>query len=337
MADGPATGGPGTGGPATGGPAKVGVSFVDVPVRVTAPATSANLGPGYDSFGLALARHDVVTARVRNSGLRISVTGAGSGSVALDEGHLVVRAMRAAFDLLGGQPAGLELGCDNRIPHGRGLGSSAAAIVTGIELARGLVRDGRSLLDDGAALDLASRLEGHPDNVAACLLGGLSIAWTEEQHSSAARVAVQGVRPVLFIPTEQSATHAARAALPASVPHADAAFNASRAALLVVALTGRPDLLWTATQDRLHQDYRAAGMPDSAALVKVLRKAGIAAVISGAGSSVLALAQSADQATAATALSPTGWECAEPAIADGARTETLEGGEYDTPAPVLLP
>lgn len=298
-----------------------GDSFLDTAVQVTAPATSANLGPGYDSFGLALTRHDSVIARVRSSGLHVSVTGAGSGAVALNEEHLVIRAMRAAFDALGRQPAGLELRCENRIPHGRGLGSSAAAIVAGIELARGLVSEGRTALDDAAALDLASHLEGHPDNVAACLLGGLSIAWTEEPHSSAARVAVQGVRPVVFIPDEQSATSAARAALPAAVPHADAAFNASRAALLVVALTGRPDLLWTATQDRLHQDYRAAGMPASAALVAVLRDAGIAAVISGAGSSVLALTSSANQASKAASLSPQGWKCAQLDIAEGARTE----------------
>lgn len=297
------------------------VSFLDTAVRVTAPATSANLGPGYDSFGLALSRYDTVTARVRSSGLHIGVTGAGSGALALDEEHLVIRAMRAAFDALGRQPAGLELTCENRIPHGRGLGSSAAAIVTGIELARGLVAEGRTALDDAAALDLASQLEGHPDNVGACLLGGLSISWTDAPHSKAVRVAVEGVHPVLFIPDEQSATAAARAALPATVPHADAAFNASRAALLVVALTGRPDLLWTATQDRLHQDYRAAGMPASAALVAVLRDAGIAAVISGAGSSVLALASSADQVSRAVSLSPQGWDCARLSIADGARTE----------------
>lgn len=297
------------------------VSFLDAAVRVTAPATSANLGPGYDSFGLALTRHDSVTARIRSSGLHVSVTGAGSGAVALNEEHLVIRAMRATFDALGRQPAGLELTCENRIPHGRGLGSSAAAIVTGIELARGLVLGGRTALDDAAALDLASRLEGHPDNVAACLLGGLSIAWTQGHHSSAARVVVQGVRPVLLIPDEQSATSAARAALPAAVPHADAAFNASRAALLVVALTGRPELLWTATEDRLHQDYRAAGMPASAVLVAALRGAGIAAVISGAGSSVLALTSSAEQARTAASLSPKGWECAQLDIAEGASTE----------------
>lgn len=315
---------------------RAGVSFLDAAVRVTVPATSANLGPGYDSFGLAVSRHDTVTARVRRSGLHIDVAGAGSGALALDEEHLVIRAMRAAFDALGRQPAGLELSCENRIPHGRGLGSSAAAIVTGIELARGLVAEGRTALDDAAALDLASQLEGHPDNVGACLLGGLSISWTEAPHdhaqpqpqaqpeaphSRAVRVAVQGVHPVLFIPDEQSGTAAARAALPATVPHADAAFNASRSALLVVALTGRPDLLWSATQDRLHQDYRAAGMPASAALVAVLRDAGIAAVISGAGSSVLALASSADQVSRAGSLSPQGWECAWLSIADGARTE----------------
>ncbi len=282
------------------------------------PATSANLGPGYDSFGLALSRYDEVIAEVADAGLHVAVTGSGHGEVALDETHLVVRAMRAAFDRLGGQPSGIRLDCRNEIPHGRGLGSSAAAIVSGIEVARALTVGGHALLDDDAALALATELEGHPDNVAACLLGGLTIAWLDGGVGRAVRLAVQGIVPVLFIPPEQSATHAARAALPALVPHSDAAFNLSRAALLIVALTGRPELLLTATQDRLHQGYRASSMAASARLVERLRQAGIAAVISGAGSSVLALPSGPDQVAATGALAPAGWERAELQVAGGA-------------------
>ena len=296
------------------------VEFVQHAVRARVPATSANLGSGYDSFGLALQLFDEVTARVASDGLAVTVAGAGSDSVTLDEAHLVVRSMRAAFDRLGGQPAGLQIDCSNEIPHGRGLGSSAAAIVSGIVAARALTVGGRELLDDAAVLALASDLEGHPDNVAACLHGGLTIAWTEGGVGRAAAVTATGVYPVVFVPSESSATHAARAVLPAAVPHADAAFNVSRSALLVLALTGRPELLLAATEDRLHQGYRAAAMPASAALVGDLRAQGIAAVVSGAGSSVLALADGNTQVALSTAAVPAGWQVMELPIAGGATT-----------------
>lgn len=296
--------------------------FLDRPVRVRVPATSANLGPGYDSFGLALSRHDEVTASVTGAGLVIELADDDTEQLALDETHLVVRSMRACFELLGGQPPGLWLHCVNRIPHGRGLGSSAAAIVAGVELARGLHRDGRQLLDDAEALALASELEGHPDNVAACLLGGLTVAWLEQGVGRAIRLSPAGIRPVLFVPPERSATRAARAALPAQVPHADAAFNLARAALLPLALSGRPELLLTATEDRLHQCYRASGMPASLRLVEQLRSQQIAAVVSGAGPAVLALTVG-EQAEQAAAGCPAGWECAVLSPAEGARTEVL--------------
>lgn len=296
--------------------------FADKAVRVRVPATSANLGPGYDTFGLALAHYDEVTAQVTAEGLGIEVDG--PDEVALDESHLVVRSMRACFDRLGEQPAGLRLSCVNRIPHGRGLGSSAAAIVSGIELARALTAGGRDRLDVAGALELATELEGHPDNVAACLLGGFTIAWLADGAGRAVRLQPVGVSPVLFIPQDRSATHEARAALPIQVPHADAAFNASRAALMVAALTGRPELLLTATEDRLHQDYRAAGMPDSAGLVGRLRSHGIAGVISGAGSSVLGLARSPEQIEHARALVPVGWAVETLAPADGVQTDVLD-------------
>jgi homoserine kinase len=265
------------------------MGWADGPVRVTVPATSANLGPGFDALGLALGLHDEVEVRVTGAGLDIDVAGEGAGDIAgAGERHLIVRAVRAALDDLGvGQPAGLALRCVNRIPHGRGLGSSAAAIVAGVLAARALAGAGR---DRPAELALANQIEGHPDNVAPCLYGGLTIAWLTAGRAEAVRLEVlPGVRPVAFIAPEPVSTEVARGLLPASVPHADAARNAGRAALLVAALTSRPDALFDATEDRLHQDYRAPAMPATHELVRGLRAAGVPAVVSGAGPSVLAL------------------------------------------------
>jgi homoserine kinase len=267
--------------------------FLRSPVRVRVPATSANLGPGFDALGLALNLHDEVTARVSGTGIRVRVTGEGADELPTDGSHLVVRCMLAAFDLLGGRPPGLEVICDNRIPQARGLGSSSAATVAGILAARALVAD--AVLDDRAVLRLASEIEGHPDNVAPCLLGGVTIAWLSDSGARAARLEpAPGVHPVVLVPDERGLTAQARAALPATVAHADAAFNAGRAALLVHALTSAPDLLLPATEDRLHQDYRAPGAPATAALVTKFRAAGIPAVVSGAGPSVLAFAGTAE-------------------------------------------
>jgi homoserine kinase len=258
------------------------------------PATSANLGPGFDALGLALMLHDDVVARVTDSGLSVDVAGMGAATVARNARNLVVRAMRAAFDQLGGRPTGLELVCANRIPHGRGLGSSAAAIVAGIVAARSLVAGGAERLDDAAALALATELEGHPDNVAACLLGGLTLAWSDSDGPSAERLELDpSIAPVAFVPGSSSSTKATRRLLPDAVPHADAATNAGRAALLIEALRHRPQLLLTATEDRLHQPYRAEAMPRTAALLEELRARGIPAVVSGAGPTVLALTTAA--------------------------------------------
>jgi homoserine kinase len=267
------------------------MALLSHPVAVRVPATSANLGPGFDALGLALALYDEVEARATGSGVIVEVRGEGAGDLPGDESHLVVRAMRRAFDLLGEQPAGLALRCRNRIPQARGLGSSSAAIVAGIVLARGLVEGGAERLDDAGALALANDLEGHPDNVAACLLGGLTMAWAEQSGASAVRLELApDIRPVVFVPDERGLTEVARAALPLAVPHVDAAFNAGRAALLVHALARDPARLFAATEDRLHQGYRAAGMRGTADLVARLRSQHVAAVVSGAGPSVLAFA-----------------------------------------------
>ncbi|MCW2680827.1 MAG: thrB [Frankiales bacterium] len=272
--------------------------FLEGPVHVRVPATSANLGPGFDSAGLALSLHDDVVVRATGSGLAVDVQGEGAVDVARGERHLVVRAMRATFDRLGGQPAGLEVRCTNRIPHARGLGSSSAAIVSGIVAACGLVRDGD--LSEQQRLDLADELEGHPDNVAACLRGGATFAWSETDGPRVVRLdAHADLAPVAFVPSTRSSTKQVRGLLPPSVPYADAVLNASRAALLPHALTADPSLLLAATEDRLHQGYRAPAMPASATLMQELRAQGVPAVISGAGPTVLALTTRATRAAVA--------------------------------------
>jgi homoserine kinase len=258
--------------------------------HVRVPATSANLGPGFDTLGLALAWYDDVSAVRADSGLQIDVTGVGEADLPRDESHLIVRAMDAAFAELGEERGGLTLQCANTIPHGLGLGSSAAAIVAGVLLARALVPDGNQRLDDAAALRVAARLEGHPDNAAAALLGGFTIAWPESSGARAVRLQPAGsLRAVVLLPSSTLNTELARGLLPATVPHVDAAHSAARSALLVHAVTAETDLLFAATEDRLHQAYRESAMPETLGLVAVLRSAGLAAVVSGAGPSILVL------------------------------------------------
>jgi homoserine kinase len=282
------------------------VAFRAAPVRVRVPATSANLGPGFDALGLALSLYDDVVVRVADEGLFVDVAGEGADSVPRSRRHLVVRALQAGFDALGGQPRGLEVVCANRIPHSRGLGSSAAAIVAGLVAARALVLGGADTLDDDALLALAAQLEGHPDNVAACLLGGLTLAWTPaDGPAQAVRLPVSSaLRPVVFVPTAGASTARARKLLPETVPHADAARNAARSALLVHALAADPGLLLVATEDRLHQQYRAAAQARTAALVDALRADGVPAVVSGAGPSVLAFSGAVDDLGS---YAPRGW------------------------------
>jgi homoserine kinase len=258
--------------------------------HVRVPATSANLGPGFDALGLALAWYDDVSAVRSGSSLRIEVSGAGADDVPRDERHLVVRAMDATFAALGEERGGLVLRCANRIPHGIGLGSSAAAVVAGVLLARALVRDGAHRLDDAAVLGIAAGFEGHPDNAAAALLGGFTIAWQEQPGVRAVRLEpAASLRVVVLLPDGTLDTELARGLLPTTVPHADAAHAAARSALLVHAVTAEPGLLLAATEDRLHQPYRESAMPETLGLVAVLRSAGLAAVVSGAGPSILVL------------------------------------------------
>ncbi|MFE3515510.1 homoserine kinase [Streptomyces sp. NPDC059166] len=269
-----------------------GPAFRAAAVRVRVPATSANLGPGFDALGLSLGLYDDVVVRVADSGLNIDIAGEGAETLPRDESHLLVRSLRTAFDLLGGQPRGLEIVCANRIPHGRGLGSSSGAICAGIVAARAVTTGGEARLDDAALLELATEIEGHPDNVAACLLGGFTLAWMDGGAARAIRMdPAESVVPVVFVPATPVLTETARGLLPRTVPHVDAAANAGRAALLVEALTRRPELLLAATEDRIHQEYRGPAMPQSVELVNRLRADGVPAVISGAGPTVLALTE----------------------------------------------
>lgn len=286
-------------------------TFVSGPVRVTVPATSANLGPGFDALGLALDLRDEVEAEVVSSGLVVDVSGAGADDVPRDDRHLIVRAMRAAFELMDAEPPGLVLRCRNAIPHARGLGSSSAAIVAGVTLARALVAGGSLMTDDDTLFRLAASLEGHPDNVAPAFYGGFVISGREDDFFAVRSAVDPRVSTVVFVPPTPVRTDVARGLLPESVPHHDAAANSGRTALLVAALAGQPELLHLATRDFLHQDYREPAMPDSLALVRSLRADGVAAIVSGAGPTVLAFADGGASAGAPDALlarCPDGWQ-----------------------------
>lgn len=275
-------------------------------VAVTVSASSGNVGPGFDSLGLALGHYDCVEVEVAQSGLEFDLHGEGSESVPRTEAHLLVRAIRSTWAAAGlrvqpgleGQP-GLRIRAHNRIPHGRGMGSSASCAVAGVVAANALLAESMRL-DDHAVLQICAGLEGHPDNVAPSLHGGLTISWGEPGAWHSAPVTVHDdVVPVVAIPNYEVSTALARSLLPAQVEHRTAAVNAGRAALLVEALTRRPELLLPATADGLHQPFRAPAMPPSAALVQRLREEGHAAIVSGAGPTVLTLAPSEASAEAA--------------------------------------
>lgn len=261
-------------------------------VAVEVPATSANLGPGFDCFGLALDWREQVRLDVLESGYQIDVTGEGADQVPRDESHLILRSALVGLADLKVSAPGLGLVSHNVLPHGRGLGSSSAAIVAGLLAAQRLAGADE---DQGWLLRHADAIEGHPDNVAAAIYGGFVLAYDGPQGVTVASSSLApGLGLVLFIPETPVATSATRNLLPQQVGHSEAAANAGRAALLVSALTsGAYDRLWDATRDWLHQDYRARAMPASYDLLTRLRGQGYAAVISGAGPSVLVLGEAA--------------------------------------------
>ncbi|MGY4712753.1 homoserine kinase [Mycolicibacterium sp. CBM1] len=282
---------------------------LNLPPGLTASATvaasSANLGPGFDSLGVALALYDEVLVATADAGLLIEVEGEGAGQVPLGPEHLVVRALQRGLVAGGAQASGLAVRCHNAIPHSRGLGSSAAAVVGGLAAANGLLAQADlEPLTEAQLIQLASEFEGHPDNASASVLGGAVVSWTDPADpadpadSGAPRYAAARVRlhPEIHlfsaVPQVRSSTAETRVLLPVQVSHQAARFNLSRAALLVVALTERPDLLMAATEDALHQPQRAPAMPVSAEYLQMLRRCGVPAVLSGAGPSVLALSTS---------------------------------------------
>jgi homoserine kinase len=313
-------------------------------VRVRVPGSSANIGPGFDSIGLALGIWDEYVVTVTSEPcLRIDVEGEGAGELPSDERHLVHRSMLRAFALLEVQPpAGLHLSCRNAVPHGRGLGSSATSIVAGIVAAQGLCdfatgtgnadNDGISKFDGNFdrtfTNNLAAAIEGHPDNSSASVFGGMTLSWADDLdpgqiHSVRLEVS-RDVIPLVFLPATQLATATARAALPDHVPHDMAARNSARAGLLVEAVTRRPELLLAATNEWLHQEQRRASFPDSMALLDALRGKGHAAVISGAGPSVLVLTTTAQIEEARALADLSVWRVLEPGIPlTGASLERL--------------
>jgi len=274
-------------------------------VSVSVPATSANLGPGYDALGLALEIRDFVTAQfTEDNKITVEVTGQGAAKTIID-----------ACKAFGTEVTGLHVECKNAIPQGRGLGSSAAAIVAGLVLASELTYARAS---EDELLQMANAIEGHPDNVAACLLGAMTIAWLEDdgKANSVSMNVHPDVCPVLGIPQTELDTHKARGLIPESIPHVDAAFNAGRSALLVAAMIGDPDFLLEATEDKLHQPFRAQAYPESMELVAQLREAQIAACISGAGPTVIALSTSDQVAQASEIIAKSGFTAAPVGVAD---------------------
>lgn len=307
-------------------------------VRVRVPASSANIGPGFDSIGLALGIWDeyVVTATAE-PGLSIEVEGEGAGELPCDERHLVHRSMLRAWEQLDIEPpAGLHLSCRNAVPQGRGLGSSATSIVAGIVAAQGLYDIATWGEGAGGSFDhvftnnLAAAIEGHPDNSSASIFGGMTLSWADDVdpgviHSVQLEV-VGDVIPLVFVPGAQLATAVARAALPEQIPLGLAALNSARVGLLVEAVTRRPELLLAATREWLHQEQRRASFPDSMALLDTLRGKGHAAVISGAGPSVLVLTTAAQLEEARALADQSVWRVLEPGMpVTGASLERLSG------------
>lgn len=289
-------------------------------------ASSANLGPGFDSLGLALSLYDEIIVETTVSGLTVEVDGEGAGQVPLDSTHLVVRAIQHGLRSVGCTVAGLNVRCRNSIPQSRGLGSSAAAVVGGLAAVNGLVTQaGSTPMSEADLVQRASEFEGHPDNASAAVLGGGVVSWTST-GATGPRYAAAPLRihPDIHlfpaIPEQRSLTAETRVLLPRSVSHGDARFNVSRAALLVVALTERPDLLMEATEDVLHQPHRAIAMRASAEYLQVLRRCGIAAVLSGAGPAVIGLSTQPELPAEALEFgAANGFAVSEMSVGDGVR------------------
>ncbi|MBU3752203.1 MAG: homoserine kinase [Mycobacterium sp.] len=264
----------------------------------TVAASSANLGPGFDSLGLALAIYDEIAVETTSGATAVTVEGEGHGQVPTGPDNLVAVAIRRGLEQAGARVQGLKVHCRNMIPHSRGLGSSAAAVVGGLAAANALVAQTDLVpLTPQQLIQLSGEFEGHPDNASASVLGGAVVSWTQPMSGGFFAAPLRLHPEIRFftgIPQLRSSTAETRVLLPTQVSHRVASFNVSRAALLVLALTDRPDLLMAATEDQLHQSQRGPAMPESAAYLGLLRSHGVAAVLSGAGPSVLALTAGTD-------------------------------------------
>jgi homoserine kinase len=259
-----------------------------VRVHVRVPATSANLGPGFDALGLALALYNEVVAE-ESDRVSVKLQGEGADRLARDGGNVVARGVKLAYEAAGRAFRGCALECVNRIPTSRGLGSSAAAWVGGLAAGNALLG---SPLSRERLLALAAQAEGHPDNVAAAVFGGLTVSCGTSDGVTAVTLPVPAsITWVVLVPEVTSATAEARALLPRSVPREDAVFNVQRVALLLAGLqTALPAALTMALDDRLHQPYRLKLFPWMPAVVAAARGAGaLGCVLSGAGPSLLSV------------------------------------------------
>ena len=298
---------------------------VGTKVTVHVPASSANLGPGYDTLGIALSLYDTVEVEVTRSGLEVEIFGEGADELPRDGSHLVVKSIRSALKVADVEVSGLRVVCTNNIPQSRGLGSSASAAVAGVAAGNGLAG---FPLSEEQVVQLSSAFEGHPDNAAASVLGNAVVSWTtvpvDGRSLPEYRAATLDVHPSIkataLVPDFHASTQAVRRVLPSHVTHADAAFNVSRTAVNVAALTTYPDLLWEGTRDRLHQPYRADVLPVTAEWVNRLRNRGYAAYLSGAGPTVMVLHT----------------EPIEEAILDDARGQNLRVLELEVAGPVSV-
>lgn len=297
---------------------------VGLRVTVTVPGSSANLGPGFDTLGLAVGIWDTVEVEVTESGLEIEVYGEGEGDLPLDSSHLVVKAIRSGLNAANVEAPGLRIVCTNTIPQSRGLGSSAAAAVAGVVAANTLAG---SPLSTEQIVQLSSAFEGHPDNAAASVLGSAVVSWTttpvdgsQPDYRAVSLPVHEQIRVTALVPNFHASTQAVRRVLPEQVTHVDARFNVSRTAVMTVALQNHPELLWEGTRDRLHQPYRADVLPVTAEWVNRLRNRGYAAYLSGAGPTVMVLST----------------EPVDPKILDQAREDDLRVLELEVAGPVKV-
>ncbi len=294
-------------------------------VTVTVPGSSANLGPGFDTLGLAVSLYDTVEVEVIPAGLQVEVFGEGQGELPLDGSHLVVKAIRSGLKACDATAPGLKVVCNNTIPQSRGLGSSAAAAVAGVAAANGLC--GLALSDE-QVVQLSSAFEGHPDNASASVLGNAVVSWTEipvdgrtePQYKAVSLPVDSRILATALVPDFHASTDAVRRVLPSDVTHLDARFNVSRVAVMTVALQSHPELLWEGTRDRLHQPYRADVLPVTAEWVNRLRNRGYAAYLSGAGPTCMVLST----------------EPIEEKILDDARAAGLKVLNLDVAGPVTV-